>query len=201
VSATRAHPRWATFAGVGVIGFGVQLAALALFTRAGLGSAPAAALAVEIAVLHNFAWHERCTWRDRAGGGTGAVLTRLARFHAGTGIVSLVGNVAITVAAVEWLRLPVIAANASAVALLSLLNFLIADRCVFQSSSSNPEPLVQPCEDFEIGPDRVGRHCTSDGERRRRRDLVGSPSAADERPSAPVGMESPDVAGRGMRYR
>jgi putative flippase GtrA len=60
------------------------------------------------------------------------VLARLARFHAGAGIVSLGGNVAITVAAVEWLHLPVLVANTVAVAVLGALNFLIADRYVFE---------------------------------------------------------------------
>ena len=59
-------------------------------------------------MLHNFVWHERWTWRDRAGGGPARLLGRLARFHAGAGIVSLAGNVAITVALVEWLHVPVV---------------------------------------------------------------------------------------------
>jgi putative flippase GtrA len=117
---------------VGLIGFGVQLAMIALLTGAvGVQTAPAAALAVQTAVLHNFAWHERWTWRDRARGGTRRILWRLARFHAGAGTVSLAGNVAITVALLEYLHLPVVLANACAVAVLSGLNFYVADRWVF----------------------------------------------------------------------
>ena len=131
--------RWAAFAGVGIIGFGVQLAALvSLVHAAGLPAAPAAALAVEAAVLHNFAWHERWTWRDRAGGGRARVLARLARFHATSGIVSLVGNVALTVAAVAWLHLPVVLANVCAVVILSAVNFVIADKWVF----TRPNPAL-----------------------------------------------------------
>lgn len=133
MSGTARRPdRWASFAGVGVIGFGVQLAVLAILIHAGgLPAAPAAALAVEAAVLHNFAWHERWTWRDRAGGGPVSVLRRLVRFHAGAGFVSLVGNVVITVTLAEWLHLPVVVANTCAVAVLSVLNFQLADRYVF----------------------------------------------------------------------
>ncbi len=124
--------RWASFAGVGLIGFGVQLAMLALLTAAvGVQTAPAAALAVETAVLHNFAWHERWTWRDRARGGARRILSRLARFHAGVGTVSLAGNVGITVALVEYLHLTVVLANACAAGTLSVLNFYVADRWVF----------------------------------------------------------------------
>jgi putative flippase GtrA len=117
------------------MGFGVQLAVLGLLTTgAGLATAPAAAIAVETAVLHNFAWHERWTWRDRAGGGAARVVGRLVRFHAGAGIVSLAGNVGVTVLLVEWLHVPVAVANTCAVALLSVLNFRYADRWVFEPS-------------------------------------------------------------------
>jgi dolichol-phosphate mannosyltransferase len=134
--------RWASFAGVGILGFGVQLAVLGFLTAgAGLPTAPAAAMAVETAVLHNFVWHERWTWRDRARGGRASVLRRLARFHAGAGIVSLAGNVAITVFLAEWLHVPVVLANACAVGVLSVLNFLLADRWVF-AGSPNRYPQV-----------------------------------------------------------
>jgi putative flippase GtrA len=126
-------PRWAAFAGVGAIGFAVQLALVGLLAGgAGLPTALATALAVEVTLLHNFAWHERWTWRDRAEGAPARVLVRLVRFHAGTGIVSLAGNVVITVIAVEWLGVTAVVANACAVALLGVLNFLVADRYVFE---------------------------------------------------------------------
>jgi putative flippase GtrA len=129
-------PRWAAFAAVGILGFAVQLATLAWLSHAGLPTAPAAAVAVEIALLHNFAWHDRLTWRDRAGRGPAPLVARLARFHATTGIVSLAGNVALTVAAVAWVHLPPIVANACAVTILSAVNFLIADRWVFTKSNA-----------------------------------------------------------------
>jgi putative flippase GtrA len=126
-------PRWAAFAGVGAIGFAVQLALVALLAGgARLPTALATALAVELTVLHNFAWHECWTWRDRAHGAPDRLFMRLARFHAGTGIVSLAGNVAITVIVVEWFGVTTVVANACAVALLGILNFFVADRFVFE---------------------------------------------------------------------
>ena len=58
--------RWLKFNFVGLIGIGVQLLALALL-KSGLhlNYLLATALAVETAVVHNFLWHERFTWRDR----------------------------------------------------------------------------------------------------------------------------------------
>ena len=148
MSASDGPHRWASFAGVGAIGLAVQLGALALLTAwAGLPAPIATAVAVELTVLHNFAWHERWTWRDRARTMPGRWPLRLARFHAASGLVSLAGqrfhaasglvslagNVALTVALVEWLHVPVVAANACAVALLGLVNFVVADRYVFES--------------------------------------------------------------------
>lgn len=60
--------RWCKFSLVGAVGIGVQLGALALLTTAGVHYLRATALAVEIAVLHNFAWHQNFTWSDREGG-------------------------------------------------------------------------------------------------------------------------------------
>ena len=59
--------RWMKFHMVGLMGMVVHLTMLSLFSK-GLGLEPAiaTALAVEMAVLHNFTWHERFTWSDRS---------------------------------------------------------------------------------------------------------------------------------------
>jgi putative flippase GtrA len=45
---------------------------------------------VEIAIVHNFFWHEQWTWSDRAP--DAAVWPRVSRFHAANGLTSLAGN-------------------------------------------------------------------------------------------------------------
>ena len=62
--------RWLKFNLVGGIGIAVQLLILVVL-KAGLhfNYLIATALAVEIAVIHNFLWHERFTWADRSGAG------------------------------------------------------------------------------------------------------------------------------------
>ena len=58
--------RWLKFNAVGGIGIVVQLVALAVFRSwLKLDYLLATGLAVEIAVVHNFLWHERFTWADR----------------------------------------------------------------------------------------------------------------------------------------
>ena len=133
MSASDGLPRWASFATVGAIGLAVQLGALAVLTGwAELPAPVATTIAVEVTVLHNFAWHEWWTWRDRARTTRGRWPLRCARFHAASGLVSLGGNVALTLALVEWLRAPIVIANACAVAILGLVNFVVADRFVFE---------------------------------------------------------------------
>jgi putative flippase GtrA len=121
------------FMGVGALGFALQLATLDLLVRLiGVPYLLAAAIAVELAVVHNFMWHERWTWRDRRQFGGAATLQRLVRFNVATGVVSIVGNVLLTAFFVEAVGLPVVPANVAAVASLSLVNFVVADRWVFR---------------------------------------------------------------------
>lgn len=122
--------RFVRFNAVGVIGFGVQLVVLALLLRGGMHYLPATALAVEAALLHNFGWHERWTWKDRLGErGRG---WRLLRFHVVNGAVSLAGNLLLMPLLVDGAGLAVLPSNAIAGAACALVNFAGAERLVFQ---------------------------------------------------------------------
>ena len=125
--------RWVKFNFVGGIGIGVQLAALALL-RSGfhLDYLVATALAVEAAVIHNFLWHERFTWRDRPSAHVWHSLVRLARFNLTNGAVSILGNVALMRVLVGGLRMNYLIANLVAVTVCSVANFLMSDRWVFE---------------------------------------------------------------------
>ena len=121
------------FYAVGAVGIGVQLAALAIFKSGfGLGYLAATVLAVEAAILHNFFWHERWTWADRTRLLPAGRAGRLVRFHLTNGAVSILGNLALMQALVGRMHVPYLAANAIAIALCSVLNFLAADRLVFR---------------------------------------------------------------------
>lgn len=143
--------RWGKFNLVGAIGICVQLAVLLLLKRTlRLDVLLATTVAVETAVLHNFVWHERFTWADRIVRGTDAIrlvtepipnrrwpcphfFRRLWRFHLANGAVSIAGNLAIMKLLVEMAHLNYLAANAIAIALCALANFLLSDRWVFES--------------------------------------------------------------------
>ena len=83
--------RFAAFAGVGALGFVVQLSTLGVLTLVGVSPVAATCLAVEAAILHNFVWHERLTWADR-GHGSERVAERLAKFNVSTGLTSILGS-------------------------------------------------------------------------------------------------------------
>lgn len=122
-----ARPR--VFVLVGSIGFALQMGMMALLTTAGWPYVPAAAVAVELAVVNNFFWHERWTWRDRTFSEGRAA--RLVRFHISNGLTSIIGSVVFTALLVERAGMPVLLANAAAVALTAAANYLVADRWVF----------------------------------------------------------------------
>lgn len=137
--------RWLKFNLVGGIGIGVQLAALALF-RGGMRMdyLAATALAVEITVIHNFLWHESFTWEDRPGART---LRRLAKFNLSTGAFSILGNLVLMKVLVELLGLPYLPANAIAIGVCSIANFLISDRFVFRAAALDHQATIQSQSD------------------------------------------------------
>jgi putative flippase GtrA len=119
---------------VGLLGTGVQLAALAALTRVlGLNYLISTALAVEIAVVHNFVWHDRWTWPGRP---SSERLNRLWRFNASTGAISIIANVFLTAVLVDAGGLPYLVANGIAIAIASLATYCASESFVFR---------VQPC--------------------------------------------------------
>jgi putative flippase GtrA len=117
--------------GVGAIGFVLQLSSLALMTMvADWPYQLATALAVELAVVHNFVWHERWTWRERTERQSG-LFKRFVRYQITTGATSLAGNLLFTVWLVERAGVPPLAGNVAAVGAMSVANFLLYDRWVF----------------------------------------------------------------------
>lgn len=129
--------RWVKFHMVGLAGMCVHLGTLSLFNK-GFGMEPgvATALAVEMAVLHNFAWHERFTWKDRCSVHWTEVAGRLLRFNLTTGMISLLGTTAIVKYLVSAHQFHVFLANIVAIPCCSMLNFLASDLLVFKKTAS-----------------------------------------------------------------
>ena len=127
--------RWIKFTVAGTAGFAVQIGTLAVLTQvAGLHYLVATAIAVELAIVCNFAWHERWTWRDRLASGR-ARWIRLLRFNVLTAVTSIAGSVVVTAVLVESASLSPIAANIASVIGLGLVNFAGANRLVFRAAA------------------------------------------------------------------
>ncbi len=120
--------RWLKFNLVGGIGIVVQLLTLAGL-KAGLhvNYLVATALAVEAAVIHNFLWHERFTWPDRAG----ASLDRFLKFNLTTGLFSIGGNLALMKLLLGLGHMNYLLAGGITITACSVVNFLLSDGFVF----------------------------------------------------------------------
>ncbi|HYI95058.1 MAG TPA: GtrA family protein [Bryobacteraceae bacterium] len=122
------------FYAVGSIGVAVQLSALAVLTKSfSLNYMVSTALAVEMAVIHNFFWHEHWTWRGRTFEPNSLCLRmgRLWKFNVANGLVSIVINVVLTRAFVEVAGIPYMIANLMAIGSGSVMTFLINEMFVF----------------------------------------------------------------------
>jgi putative flippase GtrA len=128
--------RWTAFNIVGAAGIAVQLGTLAALVHVfNMPALVATAIAVEAAVLHNFAWHQRWTWKDRPASSFGEIAGRLARFHVLNGAVSMGGNLLLVALLTRALRVDPVIASAAAIVCCALLNFVASESLVFRSAS------------------------------------------------------------------
>jgi len=127
---------WIKFNVVGLLGFGLQSATLFILTHTvySISYLAATAVAVELAVLNNFVWHQRWTWNDRPSSAKKETWRRLAKFNVTTGLVSLVGNLVLMSILVGRFGLPITGANVITVGACSVLSFFLADRIAFSGA-------------------------------------------------------------------
>jgi putative flippase GtrA len=137
--------RFIRFALAGATGFAVQIALIGLlFNLLGVNYLLATAIAVEVAIIVNYLWHERYTWADRVAGQAGMAgqageagrVGRFIRFNLLTAATSIVGSVLITAVLVESFTLSPMLANVISVIVLSVINFIGADTLVFRSGAA-----------------------------------------------------------------
>jgi putative flippase GtrA len=124
--------RWLKFNAVGAGGIVVQLVVLTIATSVlKIDYLVATALAVEAAVIHNYFWHERFTWLDRA---TASSWGRFLKFNLSAGLFSIVGNMLMMRALVDGAHLNYVIANLITIATCSIVNFVVSDLFVFEES-------------------------------------------------------------------
>jgi dolichol-phosphate mannosyltransferase len=126
--------RWLKFLSVGAAGTCVQLGSLCFLRECLALSVPlATAIAVEIAILHNFCWHRQWTWaladarlRSRP------VLWQLCEYNLTSCLVSLVSNVVFTDVFMRAFGVHYLLANLMAIATVGVANFLMAELFIFR---------------------------------------------------------------------
>jgi dolichol-phosphate mannosyltransferase len=128
---------WIKFNAVGALGFVLQAATLLVLTHTSPPTSYllATAIAVELAVLNNFVWHQLWTWRDRPSSSAMDILGRLAKFNFTNGLVSIGGNLFFMTLLVGCLGLPILPANLISVGACSVCNFILADKIAFVDST------------------------------------------------------------------
>lgn len=123
-----AASRFLRFSAVGMTGLVVDMGILLLLVCLG-GFAPsvAKAIACELAILNNFWWNDRWTFRGFGVCDSGSRLSRLLRFNA-TSLGGMAANVALFHAFTAWMDLTLPAANVIAILIVALLNFHLSSR-------------------------------------------------------------------------
>jgi len=130
--------RFLKFNAASALGIGVQLGVLWLLThRLAMDAVAATPPAVLAAIAHNFMWHWRWTWADRAIPRADAPAA-FARFAAANGAVSLAGNLAVMAVLVRGAGLPPLVANVAAIAACGLINYGLGDAIVFRRPPALP---------------------------------------------------------------
>lgn len=131
--------RWLKFNAVGAMGSLVQIGVLAVLLRfMDFHYVWATAIAVESAVIHNFAWHWRWTWADRNTDGIRPMATAFLRFNFSNGLISLSGTILCTAFLVGIVHMDPLLANILAFVPCWLLNFFSSDRFVFLPVEGDP---------------------------------------------------------------
>lgn len=125
--------RWLKFNFAGMLGVGVQLGTLHMLTQyLNLNYLVATAIAVELALIHNFFWHEKFTWKSRNLSGAFPVrLKRFIRFNLANGLISLVGNLLLMRILVGIFHWQYLIASGCSILVCSLVNFYASERHVF----------------------------------------------------------------------
>jgi len=118
------------FQAVGAVGIAVQMTALAFFHGClGWGVMAATAMAVEMAILHNFVWHVRWTWAQRH---SSSLLQLLWRYNLTYCLISITTNVAATCVLISTFHLHYLVANLLAICAGGAANFLAGEFLIFR---------------------------------------------------------------------
>jgi putative flippase GtrA len=134
--------RLARYAVVSAGGSVVQMAAIWMLTAlADVPAVTATAVAVAAALVHNFTWHRRWTWRDRPLHGWD-VPRGFGRYVLANGLVSILGNLCGAILLVDVAGSSPVLANGVAIVLCGVVNFRFANRIWMDVSRGAPARVI-----------------------------------------------------------
>jgi dolichol-phosphate mannosyltransferase len=123
--------RMSRFAVVGALGTVVNLAVMALLLAGGVHYLPAALVAAEVSILHNFLMQERFVYRDLRASSRAGWGKRAAMFF-GFNNVETLARIPVLAALVSGLGMHPLLAQALTLAVAFLLRFLFVSRVVYR---------------------------------------------------------------------
>ena len=130
----QAMNRFMQFCAVGSSGVLVDMGLLAVLVHLSvLPVVLAKAVACEIAVVNNFLWNDRWTFRNTATGASRCA--RFLRFN-GVSLAGLALNVALFAAQVRWLGINLYLANAVAIMVVAGFNYTLSQQWAWRTGES-----------------------------------------------------------------
>ena len=129
--------KWVRYNAIGLMGLGLQLILLFLLTRfVHLNYFVATLFAVQCALIHNFLWHQRYTWKENVVCSKKESVMRFVRFNSSSGTLAIISNLGFTALLVQIVHLPLVVCNLMAIGICNVANFLFANNFVFQPSNN-----------------------------------------------------------------
>jgi dolichol-phosphate mannosyltransferase len=123
--------RFVKFGLVGGTGVAVNAGILALFTEgARIDYRLSSVCAIEFAIVNNFIWNYRWTWKERRGGGR--MLNKFVKFHVSSGLTALAVNWGILVVLTEVWGIHYAVSNLIGIAIGTVSNFLFTHFWAFR---------------------------------------------------------------------
>jgi dolichol-phosphate mannosyltransferase len=133
--------RMSRFAVVGALGTVVNLGVMALLLAGGMHYLPAALIAAEVSILHNFLMQERFVYRDLRGDSRSGWWRRSALFF-GFNNVETLARIPVLGALVSVLGMHPIPAQALTLAVAFLLRFVFVSRVVYRPRRAPAELIT-----------------------------------------------------------
>jgi dolichol-phosphate mannosyltransferase len=126
--------RFIKFGIVGGSGILVNMGFLWFFTEiAGLYYLISSVLAIALAMINNFIWNDRWTWRDRGEPGIKAYLSRIIKFIVVSSIAAYIGNLGVLWILTHYFHVYYLISNLIGIAVGTALNYSVNNIWTFKS--------------------------------------------------------------------